>query len=495
MPEERPRVRAARAGAVHAPRVVVAGLSGDSGKTLVSLALLAAARERGFDVRPFKKGPDYIDAAWLSWAAGTPARNLDTFLAQPSVVAAAFSRHAAREGSRGARHALNVVEGNRGLFDGLDAEGTHSTAALARLLDAPVLLVLNVRKTTATAAAFVRGCQALDPRLRFAGVVLNHVSGRRHEAVVREAIEGACGVRVVGAIPRLGDADALPGRHLGLVPPTEHTGIERAAALVRQVAFDHLDFDAIVREAVAPPPLAAHEREAGSRTPGAGSRVEIGFVSDAAFSFYYPENLEALEARGATLVRISSLGDAALPQGLGALYIGGGFPETHAEAIEANRPLMESIRRAAGAGLPVYAECGGLMLLARGVTWRGRRREMAGVLEAEVELSDSPQGHGYMALKVDGDNPFFAQGLEFRAHEFHYSRVTSRLPPTACAVLRGTGCGAGRDALVRGNVWASYAHVHASGLPEWAEGMLGAAERHASGFGRVRRSRRRVRSS
>jgi cobyrinic acid a,c-diamide synthase len=461
-----------------APRVVVAGMAGDSGKTLVSLALLAAARERGFAVAAFKKGPDYIDAAWLSWAAGRPARNLDTFLAQPALVSGAFSRHAAREARDTGGRALNVIEGNRGLFDGLDAAGTHSTAALARLIDAPVILVLNVRKTTGTAAAFVRGCQALDPRLRLAGVVLNHVGGRRHEAVIREAIEQSCGVPIVGAIPRLAAADALPGRHLGLMPPTEHGKIERAAALVRQVASDHLDFDAIASEAAASPALAAPEHGAESRKPGAGSPVVIGYVSDTAFSFYYPENLEALEARGATLVAVSSLADAALPRGLDALYIGGGFPETHAEAIEANRALLTSIRNAAAGGLPVYAECGGLMLLAKSVTWRGRRHEMAGVFDADVELFDSPQGHGYMALKVDAANPFYAPGLEFRAHEFHYSRITSPIPATACAVVRGTGCGSGRDALVKDNAWASYAHVHASGLPEWADGMVVAARKY-----------------
>jgi cobyrinic acid a,c-diamide synthase len=476
--------------------VVVAGLAGDSGKTLVSLALLAAARERGLQVAAFKKGPDYIDAAWLSWAAGRPARNLDTFLAQPAVVAASFARHAVRDepvgqasslsfgrasslsSGRPSSLSLNVIEGNRGLFDGLDAAGTHSTAALATLLDAPVLLVLNVRKMTGTAAALVKGCQVLDPRVPIAGVVLNNVAGRRHEAVLREAIEQSCGVKVVGAIPRLGDPDALPGRHLGLVPPAEHPGLERAAALVRRVGVECLDFEAIAQAAVAATAVEPDRGEAESRESKAGGRVPIGYLRDSAFSFYYPENLEALEARGARLVPISSFDHATLPHDLDALYIGGGFPETHAETLEANRTLLGAIREAAAAGLPIYAECGGLMLLARRVTWRGQGHEMAGVLGVDVEVLDAPQGHGYMVLQVDRPNAFFAPGLEFRAHEFHYSRVTSPLPQTACAVRRGTGCGAGRDALVTNNVWASYAHVHAAGLPEWADGMIAAARRH-----------------
>jgi cobyrinic acid a,c-diamide synthase len=463
--------------AASAPRIVVAGLAGDSGKTLVSLALLRTARERGFDVRGFKKGPDYIDAAWLTWAAASPARNLDTYLVDPVDVAGTFSRHAARQAAGRTRQALNVIEGNRGLFDGLDAAGTHSTAALAELLDAAVLLVVNVRKTTGTAAALVKGCQALDPALRVAGVVLNHVGGRRHEAVAREAIETSCGVPVVGAIPHLDDLDALPGRHLGLVPPGEHPAIDRTEDLVRQVATEYLDLDAIVAAASSRAPT---QSVVGAGRPQAAG-VVIGYLSDSAFSFYYPENLEALEARGARLVPVSSLADSGLPAGLHALYIGGGFPETHARVIEANRPLLRALRDAALSGLPIYAECGGLMLLARSVTWQGQRRAMAGVFDVDVDVMASPQGHGYMSLRVDAPNPFFAEGLTIRGHEFHYSRIVSVLPSTACTVLRGTGCGDGRDALVAGNVWASYAHVHASGLPEWAEGMVVAARRYRGG--------------
>jgi cobyrinic acid a,c-diamide synthase len=482
------------------PRVVVAGLSGDAGKTLVSLTLLAAARARGLSVAAFKKGPDYIDAAWLSWAAGKPARNLDTFLVPPAAVAASFWRHAVRshepEGPvrLASRRALNLIEGNRGLFDGFDAVGSHSTAALARLLDAPVLMVLGVRKTTGTAAALVKGCQALDPRIRIAGVVLNHVGGARHETVVREAIENACGVPVLGAIPRLEGSAALPDRHLGLVPPAERPDIDDTARLLQTIASEYLDVDAVFRLASTAGPMAVQRDRVGSAPlggagdvasavgvagPGTRSPVTVGYVSDPAFSFYYPENLEALEARGARLVKVSSLAEASLPRGLDALYIGGGFPETHAEAIEGNRPFLESLRNAADGGLPMYAECGGLILLARSLTWRGRRHAMAGVFDADVELFPSLQGHGYMTLRVEADNPFFERGFEFRAHEFHYSRITSRLPDTACAVVRGTGCGDGRDGLIRHNAWASYAHVHAAGLPQWADGLVAAARRRA----------------
>jgi len=457
------------------PRVVVAGLAGDAGKTLSALAIVAAARDRGMSVRGFKKGPDYIDAAWLSWASHAPARNLDTFLAGPEGAVLGFCRHAVRP--EGAGRALNVIEGNRGLFDGTDAVGTHSTAALARLLRAPVVLVINVRKMTATAAALVRGCQAMDPALHVAGVILNQVAGRRHETVAREAIEQACGVPVLGAIPRLDDPGLLPGRHLGLVPPAEHAARAGVAGLLGRIAREYLDVDRILACAEGAPAL--DDVGAASDGPDAPARalrpVTIGFVSDPAFSFYYPENLEALEARGATLVPLSSLSRGALPAGLSALYIGGGFPETHAEAIAANRPFLDSIRDAASRGLPIYAECGGLMLLANSVQWRGRRHAMAGVLPVDVDVLDRPQGHGYAVLRVDRPNPFFAVGDEIRGHEFHYSRIVGPLPGTACAVIRGTGCGDGRDGIVADGVWASYVHVHAAGAPAWADGMMRAA--------------------
>lgn len=460
------------------PRVVISGMSGDSGKTLVSLALLLASRERGIAVRAFKKGPDYIDAAWLAWASGAPARNLDTFLAGFDGVSQGFSRHAVQTTGEATGAGLNVIEGNRGLFDGMDAEGTHSTAALAKLLEAPVVLVLNARKMTGTAAALVRGCQALDPDVRIAAVVLNQVAGRRHEAVAREAIERASGVPVVGAIPRL-DENVLPGRHLGLVTPLEHPGIDRVADALRDITQRCLDIDGLLSHAAnhsgSDFRLAAANH---SRSDFTSRAVTIGYLSDSAFSFYYPDNLEALEAQGATLVPWSSLSGNPLPPGLDALYIGGGFPETHAPALEGNRALGESLRAAATEGLPIYAECGGLMLLANAVTWQGRRHAMAGVLPIDVEVCAVPQGHGYVVLGVDRPNPFFTVGREIRGHEFHYSRITGPVRDTACEVRRGTGCGGGRDAIVVNNVWASYTHVHAAGMPDWAEGLVAAARRY-----------------
>ena len=459
------------------PRLAIAGLSGESGKTLVSLALALEAGRRGVPVRAFKKGPDYIDAAWLKWASGHPARNLDTHLMGFPAVQRSFAAHAIAGG-------WNLIEGNRGLYDGLDARGTHSTAELAKTLHAPVILVLNATKVTRTVAAMALGCQRLDPEVPIAGVILNQVAGARHERVVREAVESACGLPVLGAIPRAPEGLLLSTRHLGLVTPQEFAGRDDLARNLLDRVARYLDFDLLLEAASLAPPLAAPDLPPS--TPLDGSDLTIGYLNDSAFSFYYPENLEALQASGAEVVAISALQSAALPDSLDALYIGGGFPETHAQALSENTWFLASLRRAARDGLPIYAECGGLMLLSRAITWRGTRYPMAGVLPCEAEMCAAPQGHGYTELLVDTANPFFSDGARLRGHEFHYSKllVDGETPSSAAAVVRGAGsiaAGDGssrRDGLLAGNVWASYTHLHALATPEWARGMIAAA-RHA----------------
>ena len=458
---------------VHLPRVVVAGLSGDSGKTLVALGAILLARNAGLPVGAFKKGPDYIDAAWLTWASGRPARHLDSYLMGWEKVAGSFVAHADPGG-------LNVIEGNRGLYDGFDARGTHSTAELAKHLQAPVVLVVNAMKVSRTAAALVLGCQTLDPGVRIAGAVLNRVVGSRHERLLRAAVADVCGLPVFGAIPRARTGALLPGRHLGLVTPEEHPEIGALKQDLLALLDGHLDLAGILGAAKETPPLPQRPGLCEFAPDGRG--LTIGYLRDSAFTFYYPENLEQIERSGATLVPISSLSGGGVPECLNALYIGGGFPETHGPELSSNRPFLESIRRSVERGLPVYAECGGLMLLARTMTWQGRRYAMAGVLPVDVEVCDIPQGHGYVELEVDQPNPFFPVGLALRGHEFHYSRVVpdGSGPLTACRVTRGAGTSPGRDGITVGNVWAGYTHVHAIATPEWITGLIAAARRRAA---------------
>ena len=453
-----------------APRLVIAGQAGDAGKTIVSLALLLAWRRSGVSVRPFKKGPDYIDPAWLAWAAGQPARNLDTYLMGADAVRGAFARHALSDG-------VNLVEGNRGLFDGFDAAGAHSTAELAKLLHAPVILVVNAAKVTRTVAAVVLGCQKFDPDLNLAGIVLNRVNGERHERIVRACIEQSCGIPVVGVLPKIEAAELVPERHLGLVTPAEHGPTAALESGLLQHMAPGLDLESLFKIASAAPPIVPTEERERELPDLRG--VKIGFLQDSAFTFYYAENLEALERGGAELVPISALEALQVPSGLHALYIGGGFPETHGDRLAANTAFLASLRAAAQDGLPIYAECGGLMLLSQAICWRGQRSVMAGVLPFEVEVCAVMQGHGYAELLVDSPNPFYPPGTLLHGHEFHYSRVAVRSEPpaTACQVVRGTGCWAGRDGVTVNNVWASYTHLHALATPEWVSGFANAAAR------------------
>jgi len=455
------------------PRLLVAGMSGGSGKTLVLLGLLLALRRAGLPVRAFKKGPDYIDAAWLSWASAQPARNLDTYLMGADTILSSFADHGVVEG-------INVIEGARGLYDGFDVAGSHSSAVLSKHLRTPVVIVVNAAKVTRTAAAHVLGCQKLDPEVPIQGVILNNVNGRRHEQILRGAIESVCSIPVVGAIPKAAAGQPLPERHLGLIPPQEHGDLEKLGRDLLQVVGGFIDLDALLAMArsAAPLEIVPHEN---AQMPRARD-VKIGYLKDSAFSFYYPENLELLERAGAELIPISAVHAPGLPEDLNALYIGGGFPETHAEALSANRTFLRSIRKATEQGLPVYAECGGLMLLSRALLWKGGRYEMANVFPFEVEVSETAQGHGYCELQVDAPNPFFSVGTTVRGHEFHYSRIVpqSDWPATACQVRRGTGCFGGRDAAIVRNVWASYTHLHALATPQWVKGVADAARRFAA---------------
>jgi cobyrinic acid a,c-diamide synthase len=445
------------------PRLVVAGLSGDGGKTLVALGIARALSTRGLGVAPFKKGPDYIDAAWLGVAAGRPGRNLDTFFHDPEALGEVLSR--------GGTADLALIEGNRGLFDGFDAAGTHSTAELAKRLGAPVLLVVDVTKATRTVAAMVLGCRALDPDVPVAGVVLNRVATSRQERVIRDALARAGGPPVLGAIPRIDD-DPLPGRHLGLVTAAEHPKTQAAIETAAALAEAHVDLDALVTMAGQAPTVELPDR----KRPAGGPPVKVGVLQDEAFSFYYPENLEALEELGAELTYFSALAGDKLPE-IDALYIGGGFPELYAARLAENRELHRTLREAVAAGMPVYAECGGLMYLAKELITEGVSHPMAGVLDLVVEQTARPRGHGYAEGTVERANPFFETGTRLRGHEFHYSEVRGGEDRSATVVGlgRGPGLGDGRDGIVVGRVWASYLHLHALGAPEWAPGLVGLA--------------------
>jgi cobyrinic acid a,c-diamide synthase len=449
--------------AIKMPSLVIAGLSGDSGKTIVSLSLLTGLRRKGLSISVFKKGPDYIDSAWLGKAANSICRNLDTYLVEPDDVCRIFTMNSA-----GADIAL--IEGNRGLFDGKDVFGTHSTAAIARLLGAPVVLVVDTTKVTRTVAATIKGCLEFEPNVNIAGIILNKVAGERHKKIITDSINKYCNLPILGAIPKLkSKSTIIPGRHLGLVPPSELNPGSTLENTLADIADRYLDMDGLLKIAQSAEPIETPREHSSIET---STKVNIGYFSDSVFTFYYPENLEALERNGARLVPVSSIEDKQLPD-IDALYIGGGFPETQADKLANNKSMLSSVKKAAENGMPIYAECGGLIYLSKSIKWGENCYPMAGLFPINLTMHTKPVGHGYTLLKVDRPNPYYEVGSIIKGHEFHYSGlldIQERLK-SCMAVQSGFGLGDGRDGLVYKNTLACYTHIHADGVRNWASAV------------------------
>lgn len=453
------------------PGIVVAGLSGGSGKTIVSLGIAAAYREKGFTVSPFKKGPDYIDAGWLSKAAGRPCYNLDTFLCEPSVVKSSYINNSNNSD-------IAVVEGNRGLYDGIDTDGSTSTAELAKLLNLPVLLVLDCTKSTRTMAALLMGCMHFDPDINICGVVLNRVAGPRHEGKVRANIEKFCKIPVFGSIPKLREYD-FPERHMGLVTSHEHEFSNTAIDAAAKVAKKHIDLDDLFKTVSDSVSTQAAEEvpEIKDITPEFTEAVKIGIVKDSAFQFYYPDNIDALAALGAEIVYISPLKEKSIPE-VHAIYMGGGFPETHAPQLAENRSFRDNLKKLSEKGLPIYAECGGLIFLGQSIHLDGRDYPMSGILPIKFGLSKRPQGHGYTQVEVVHDNPFFKKGELLKGHEFRYSSIMNieyTDSQMAFRMERGKGILEKKDGFNINNTFGTYTHIHALGSPSWAPSLINKA--------------------
>ena len=458
---------------INIPRVLVGAIQGRSGKTTFTLGLLKALVDRDLAVQPFKKGPDYIDPSWMTFASGQQCRNLDLFMMGADRVRSSFVRN-----SQG--FDISVVEGAMGLFDGLDVDGSNSSAELAYTIDAPVILVVNCTRITRSVAALVNGVTGFDKRIRIGGVILNQVARARHENIMIESIKKYCDVPVLGVLPK-NKAVEIPDRHLGLIPAGEqdmlHTRIETLGNLVKE----NVDLEALLQVAQNARPLelsdAQKEQIVVDSHKCVTEKVKLGIVRDKAFSFYYPENIEALEDAGAELVAVDALHDGKLPDDICGLYIGGGFPEVMAEEISANRSLLEDIKAKADAEFPIYAECGGLMFLSRNIIDGEAVYPMTGVFDCDVEMTAKPQGIGYTIQRVLPGNPFYAEGDTVIGHEFHNSRVVNMGESLqyGFATERGKCIKPGFDALVYKNTMAGYHHLHVYGAPEWADNFCNLA--------------------
>lgn len=441
-------------------RFLISAAHKSSGKTMVSIGLCAALAARGHAVQPFKKGPDYIDPMWLGQAAGHACRNLDLYLMENDDVVATFARHASE---------VNLVEGNKGLYDGLALDGSNSNAALAKLLDLPVMLVIDARGMTRGIAPLILGYQAFDKDIRIAGVILNNLGGKRHESKLRQVIEHYTDVPVIGAIQH-DDRLSIVERHLGLMPSNESIAANAKIKQIGEAIAEQVDLDRLLELSQKAPLEIPHKAEVLPMP--VGDKVKIAIARDRAFGFYYADDLDALQAAGAELVPFDALNDAHLPE-VDGLYIGGGFPEACAVELEANATLRGEINRAITNGLPAYAECGGLMYLSRGIEYEGRNYEMVGAIPGDVKMHAKPIGRGYVHLKEDEAHPWprpDAPAKQIKAHEFHYSSLENLAADTRFAyhVERGYGIDGGRDGLIVNNLLASYTHLRTIGSCYWA---------------------------
>jgi cobyrinic acid a,c-diamide synthase len=452
-------------------RFMISAARKSSGKTTVSIGLAAELSRRGLVVQAFKKGPDYIDPMWLSAAAGRPCRNLDFNLSAPGELQRDFARH-------GAGADVCLVEGNKGLYDGLDLHGTNSNAALARLLQLPVVLALDARGMTRGIAPLILGYQAFDPSIRIAGVILTRLGGSRHEAKLRAVIEHYTDVPVLGAMhedPQL----AIAERHIGLTPTGEDDVAQSRIALLAAAVARQVDVARLLEATTSPAPLSAVPPPVSAAHPN----VRIGIARDRAFGFYYPDDLEALEHAGAEILFFDTLRDARLPS-VDGLIFGGGFPEVFMRELEANTALRGEILAAIEAGMPAYAECGGLMYLARSLTWRGDTRRMVGAIAGDVVMHERPVGRGYVKLAPTAAHPWRDHGenqIEIPAHEFHYSSIDGLAPNTRFAyrVARGFGVDGKSDGIVVNNLLAAYSHLRSSGSCDWAARFVAFVRRRA----------------
>ncbi len=453
-------------------RVLISAAHKSSGKTTISIGLCAALKERGLAVQPFKKGPDYIDPMWLTQASGNGAngracRNLDLYLMERDDISATFRRHAANAD-------ISIVEGNKGLYDGLALDGSNSNAALAKLLDLPVVLVIDARGMTRGIAPLILGYQAFDREINIAGVILNNLGGSRHESKLRQVIEHYTDVPVIGAVHH-DERLQIVERHLGLMPSNESSESEAYIRAIGQVVAERVDLDRLL-QLVERAPLP--ESPVPDITPlPLGQNIRIGIARDRAFGFYYADDLDALQAAGAELVPFDALHDAHLPD-VDALYIGGGFPEMCAEELQANATLRREIKNAIEGGMPAYAECGGLMYLSRTLTHEGKRFDMVGAIPGDVVMHARPIGRGYVHLAENAEHPWprptarasEIRASEIRAHEFHYSSLENLPADTKFAyrVARGHGIDGENDGLILHNLLASYTHLRTIGSCYWA---------------------------
>jgi len=453
-----------------------------SGKTTITIGLLAALKNKGLSVQPFKKGPDYIDPLWHGSASGTPCYTLDFNTMSRDEILQLVSR-------KTATCDISIIEGNKGLYDGLDLDGSNSNAAIAKLVDAPVILVLDARGMTRGVAPLILGYQSFDPGIQIAGIILNQLGGSRHEAKLRSVIEHYTDVPVLGAVHKDKRLEIVE-RHLGLMPSNEDGEAQQKITAIGSIISSQVDLNKIIDISQVHSPK--HLKSPIKNTPGTQpvtAEIRLAYINDGAFGFYYPGDLEALEQAGAELIEVNSLTDRQLPENIDGLFIGGGFPEERLKELNANQSFRESVFNAIENGLPAYAECGGLMYLCRSILSNQEHGEqqqldMVGIIPADAKMEETPQGRGLIRFSETSLMPWpDASGIHksdhkneviISAHEFHYSHLINISEPLSYAyeIHRGSGIDGQHDGIIYKNLLACYAHLQDTRQNHWAKRFI-----------------------
>ena len=438
-------------------RAVIAGTGSAVGKTTISTGIMRALSEE-YNIQPFKAGPDYIDPTYHGLATKNFSRNLDSFFMSKDQIRQGFENAMKISGAD-----FGIIEGVRGLYEGISAlDDVGSTASIAKALNAPVILILNSRSLVKSAAAIVIGFKTLDPSIKVEGVILNYVKNRKHYLKAKDAVEKLANTPVIGGIPR-SESIKVEERHLGLVPAIERNNILQSIEKWGAVMAENVDLDALITI------MKESEKLPKGREPlwleGNKKRVKIGVATDEVFTFYYKENLEALEANNAKIIPFSPLHDDEIPD-VDGVYIGGGYPEIFAEGLESNESMRHSIYKYYNEGNPIYAECGGLMYLSRSINGK----DMCNVFNYPSKMTKNVQALSYVISETQKDNIILKKGDIFRGHEFHYSKIDigNSKPDFAFKIIRGTGIFGSNDGLLAKNTVASYVHTHVAACPQFA---------------------------
>ncbi|MBL7002422.1 MAG: cobyrinate a,c-diamide synthase [Gammaproteobacteria bacterium] len=430
-----------------------------SGKTTISIGLSHALSQM-HSVQMFKKGPDYIDPMWLQQASGQPVYNLDFYTSSTDYILQQYEYYKSLS-------EISIVEGNKGLYDGMNVDGSDSNAAMAKLLNTPVILVLDTQGITRGIAPLINGYNAFDKQLTFAGIILNKVAGNRHESKLIDAIEAYCDIPIIGSVHR-NKSFEIEERHLGLIPNTELK--ENALKYIKglkDVIKESVNLDIFTKSLHTPKksPIIANSTNLG---------ITIAIAKDASFGFYYADDIAYFNKCGVHLVEFNTLNDTKLPDNIDALFIGGGFPETHLSPLSKNTLLKKDIYQKITNGLPTYAECGGLMYLCEDIEYNNKTEKMVGVIPGSIKMHAKPQGRGYIKIQPTKDHLWNIQDSVISGHEFHYSSLKPNLIDTiyGYSMKRGTGINHQNDGIIMYNLIANYCHLRQTDQCHWIDNFI-----------------------